>query len=250
VGGILIWPALNDDPARRLFQLIQQGSLPIVLMDRTLPSLSCDCVASDNFAGGYEAVKHLVDLGHQQIAFLSRPILQLSTIAERWRGYQQALLEAHLTPLEPWLVGTVDQELRTRLALNAYSTGIGPEIDQIAHYLASPNRPTAIFAMNDLMALQALKAASQTGLRVPEDVSVVGFDDMDIVAHLEVPLTTVAQDVFGLGERAARLLIERIEGYKGPPRQETLATQLRVRASTGAPAAANVGAQLSSYHPA
>jgi DNA-binding LacI/PurR family transcriptional regulator len=86
------------------------------------------------------------------------------------------------------------------------------------------------------MALQALKAASQVGLRVPDDLAVVGFDDTVLLAHLEVPLTTVAQDAFGLGQQAAELLIERIEGYNGPPRQKLLPTQLRVRASTTIPA--------------
>ena len=242
VGGILIWPDLHNDPTRRLFQLARQDSIPIVLMDRTLPSLNCDCVASDNYAGGYDAVKHLADLGHQRIAFLSRPILQLSTIAERFRGYQKALQDAGLTPLQPWLVGTVDQELSTRPALRAYSSGVGPEIEQIARYLESPERPTAIFATNDLMALQALKAASQVGLRVPDDLAVVGFDDTDILAHLEVPLTTVAQDIFDLGRQAAELLIERIEGYNGPPRQKLLPTQLRVRASTIIPTTLQVTA--------
>jgi DNA-binding LacI/PurR family transcriptional regulator len=246
VGGILIWPALNNDPSRRLFQLIRQGSIPIVLLDRTLPSLNCDCVSSDNYTGGYNAVKHLLDLGHQRIAFLSRPILQLSTIADRLRGYQQALQDASLTPLPPCLVGIVDQELTTPLAISAYSSGVSPEIEQIARYLESSERPTAIFAMNDLMALQALKAASQVGLRVPDDLSLVGFDDMDIVAHLDVPLTTVAQDIFRLGEQATKLLIERIEGDKGPPRQETLPTQLQIRASTTTPATSKVVKQLPS----
>lgn len=247
VGGILIWPALHNDPNRRLFQLVQQGSIPIVLMDRSLPSLNCDCVTSDNYAGGYNAVNYLVNLGHERIAFLSRPILQLSTIAERYKGYQQALQDAGLTPLSPWLVGREDQELTTRPAITAYSSGVGPEIEQIARYLKSSERPTALFAMNDLMALQALKAASQIGLRVPQDLSLVGFDDMDIAAHLDVPLTTMAQDVFGLGERAARLLIERIEGYNGPPRQETLPTQLCIRASTSKPLTSQMVKQYSSY---
>jgi DNA-binding LacI/PurR family transcriptional regulator len=78
------------------------------------------------------------------------------------------------------------------------------------------------------------------GVTIPADLSVVGFDDMDLVAHLEIPLTTVAQDAFALGRRAAELLIERIEGYSGPPRQELLATQLKVRASIAPPARAGV----------
>ncbi|HXW01540.1 MAG TPA: GntR family transcriptional regulator, partial [Anaerolineae bacterium] len=124
VGGILIWPMMNNDPSRRLFQLAQQGTIPIVLLDRTLPSLNCDCVTSDNYTGGYNAIKHLLGLGHKRIVFLSRPILQLSTIADRLRGYQQALQDANLMPLQPWLVGAVDQELNTPSALSAYSSGV------------------------------------------------------------------------------------------------------------------------------
>ncbi len=90
--------------------------------------------------------------------------------------------------------------------------------------------------MNDLMAIQALKAASLVGLRVPDDLSLVGFGDIDIATHFEVPLATVPQDTFVLGRRAAELLIERIEGYDGPPRVEVLPTQLKVRASTASPA--------------
>jgi LacI family transcriptional regulator len=70
------------------------------------------------------------------------------------------------------------------------------------------------------------------GLRAPDELAVVGFDDMDLAAHLEVPLTTVAQDTYALGRGAAKLLIERIEGYAGPPRQQKIPTQLKVRAST------------------
>jgi DNA-binding LacI/PurR family transcriptional regulator len=86
--------------------------------------------------------------------------------------------------------------------------------------------------MNDLIALQVLKAASLVGVQVPEALMVVGFDNMDITPHLEIPLTTVAQDGFTLGRRAAELVIDRIEGYSGPLRQEVVSTQLEVRAST------------------
>lgn len=235
VGGVLIWPALDDDPGRRIFQLAQQGLVPLVLMDRTLEGLACDYVTSDNCAGAYAATKHLVDLGHRRIVFLSRPILQLLPIAERLRGYREALRDAGLTPLEHWLVGTADREMGTGYALRTYSNASSQDIEEIARYLERPQQPTAIFAMNDLMAIQALKAASLVGLRVPDDLSLVGFDDIDIVAHLEVPLTTVPQDTFTLGRRAAELLIERIGGYNGPPRREMLPTQLKVRVSTARP---------------
>jgi len=236
VGGILIWPALDSDPSRHLFRLASQSLIPLVLMDRTLPGLECDHVISDNYAGAYAATEYLIQLGHRRIVFLSRPILQLLPIAERLRGYREALQAAGLQPLEPWLVGTADQEMGTGYALRSYNAASSQEIEQIVRRLESPQRPTAIFAMNDLMAMQALKAANLAGLRVPEDLSLVGFDDMDLVRHLEVPLTTVAQDTFALGQRATGLLIERIEGYRGPPRREVLPTRLRIRASTGPPA--------------
>jgi len=236
VGGILIWPAMDNDPSRRLFQLSREGLIPLVLMDRTLSGLDCDYVTSDNYAGAYTAVQHLIGLGHRDIVFLSLPILRLQPVAERLRGYRAALRDAGLTPREPWLVGTADQEMGTRYALHSFSQAQSQETEQIGRYLESPGRPTAIFAMHDLLALQALKAARKVGLRVPQDLSLVGFDDMDFAAHLEVPLTTIAQNSFDMGKRAAELLIERVEGYQGPSRQEVLPTQLRVRASTASPA--------------
>jgi len=232
VGGILIWPAMGDDRSRLLFRLATQGAPPLVLMDRTFTGLTCDWVVSDNYAGAYAATQHLIALGHRRIIFLSRPILQLLPIAERVRGYRQALQDAGCTPLEPWLVGSRGQELGTGYALRTYADASSQDIRQIVRYLEGPQRPTALFAMNDLMAMQALKAAHLVGLRVPDDLSLVGFDDLNMVRHLEVPLTTVAQDTFTMGRRAAELLIERIEGYEGPPRREVLPTQLRVRAST------------------
>ncbi len=121
--------------------------------------------------------------------------------------------------------------------MRAYRGHENPAIDQISNYFqTSPKRPTAIFAMNDNMALLALKAASVAGLHVPDDVSIIGFDDMDMMSHLSTPLTTVAQDSFAIGERAAELLIDRIEGrYGGEPRSELMLTDLRVRDSTSKP---------------
>lgn len=231
VAGLLIWPVLPNSMARRLVHIAQQKIIPVTLMDRTLPGLACDCVTSNNYEGAYQATDHLIKLGHQRVVFLSRPILQLSTVAERLRGYQDAMYHSGLTPPDPWLVG-IDEEMHSNYAFSAYTGGQGTEIKQIREYLRHPTRPTAIFAMNDLIALQVLKAASQEHIRVPHDLMLVGFDNMDITAHLEVPLTTVTQDCFTLGQRAAEFLIERIEGYGGPPRQEVVPTQLEIRAST------------------
>jgi DNA-binding LacI/PurR family transcriptional regulator len=99
--------------------------------------------------------------------------------------------------------------------------------------LAQKDRPTALFAMNDLMALQVLRAAALAGLRVPHDLSLVGFDDMEIVSHIDPPLTTVAQDPFAIGAEAARCLLDMINRGRIWSQLISLPVQLIVRQSTG-----------------
>jgi LacI family transcriptional regulator len=203
-------------------------------MDRTFPGLEADVVLCDNFNGGYMAAQHLIALEHRQIIFMARPHLNLLPIAERLRGYRQAMHDAGLEPPAPLLIGA-QQEISTDYALRSYTNASGEDIQQIRAYLGAPNRASAIFAMNDLMALQVMRAAELSNVGVPQDLSVVGFDDMDFASHLEIPLTTVAQDSFALGQQAAHLLLQRIEGASDPPRQIVLPTHLVVRASTASP---------------
>jgi len=236
VSGIMIWPVFEEALPRLLLELGERSEPPLVLMDRTLRGLACDSVASNNYAGAFAATEHLIQLGHERIVFMTRPLLQLSTIAARLRGYEDALRDAGKTPPEPWIIGGEDQRQGEHYTLSLYNGGItGLETNEIAERLRQPQRPTAILAMNDLTALLVLKAATQADLSVPQDLSLVGFDDLYFLTFLPVPLTTVAQDTHGLGRRAAGLLIERIEGYTGPPRSELLPTRLVVRASTAKP---------------
>ncbi len=230
VAGVLIWPVMDDNPTRYLFDLIRQG-IPVSLMDRSLPGLSADVVLCDNFHGGHAATQHLIAIGHRRIAFMAYPHLNLLPIAERWRGYQQAMREAGLEPQPPTLIGS-EQEISTDYALRSYTNANSEDIKQVQHYFANPQRATAIFAMNDLLALQVLRAAELAHIRVPQELSVVGFDDMDFTSHLEIPLTTVAQEPFELGRQAAQMLLQRIAHPEPPPRQIVLPTRLIVRAST------------------
>ncbi len=131
VRGILIWPVINGGSTRRIVQIVQQGLIPVVLVDRTLPGLTCDHVISDNYAGAYAATQHLVEQGHQRIVFVSRSIFRLQPVAERLRGYQQALHDANLTPLDPWLIGTEAQEM-----LYPYAQA---EIHKFRPHTARPN---------------------------------------------------------------------------------------------------------------
>jgi GntR family transcriptional regulator of arabinose operon len=239
VAGILIWPALRDELSGRLLQLTRQNAPPVVIVDRTFEGLSCDYVTSENYTGAYTAVQHLVELGHRRIVFLSRPILSLTTVAARLRGYQDALREAGLVPREPWLVGHADQELNMGTILQDGKDPHNRDIKEIAQGLRSAQRPTALFTVNDFMAIKAMKAARMLDLDVPADLSLVGFDDIPLITSLlDVPLTTIAQDAHTMGQRATELLMERIHGYSGAAREEFLPTELRVRSSTAPPAAA------------
>jgi GntR family transcriptional regulator of arabinose operon len=245
VAGILIWPVMRDGPSGRLAELAGQGIMPVVVVDRTIDGLSSDFVTSENYLGARYAVRHLLELGHREIAFLSRPILFLSTIAERLRGYQDAMQSAGVQPLEPMLVGHAIEELGTRSMLRDSGAALEHDIDAIAEHLDSAERPSAIFAANDIMAIQAMKVARMLGLSVPTDLSIVGFDDdVFLTSLLDVSLTTVAQDAQRMGQRASEMLVERIQGYDGATREERLPVQLKVRDSTASPATLKLGAAL------
>ena len=230
VAGVILWPVMGDDPQRAAVEMVRQHA-HLVLLDRALPHVEADLVTSDNFNGGYIATQHLISLGHRKIGFLSRRYIHLLPIAERLRGYYQAMQDAALEPLELVLLNST-QELNTEYALRSYTSSSGEDIYQLCQYLASPDHATALFASNDLIATQVLRPAEMNNVRVPQDISLVGFDDLDFCSHLAVPLTTVAQDPYTMGFEAARQLLKRIEGDNSPPRKIVLPVKLVIRAST------------------
>jgi len=236
VTGIILWPAMSqDDELREAVSLMQNG-VSLALMDRPLPHTQADIAISDNFGGAYHAVQHLITLGHRSISFLSHSYLYLEPLAERLRGYRQAMLDAGLTPRPP-ITLEARQEMETDYALRAYTQAEGEEIRKLCQLLRQSDRPQAIFAMNDLMALQVMKAASLCGISIPSELSLVGFDDLDVVSELEVPLTTVMQTPRAIGREATSLVLERIAYPALPPRRRVLPTRLVVRASTAPPGA-------------
>jgi GntR family transcriptional regulator of arabinose operon len=234
VSGILIYPALGGGKERRLHQLSHQKNTPLVLMDRNIEETEYDLVSTDNFRGAHEAVKYLIDSGHEKIVFVSNPILTLFPIAERLRGYNQAMRDAGLTPCEPWLIGHPNQEMWWDYVIDNFRNVYKNEVTEISRKLKE-EKPTAVFTMNQVMAMLTLKAVNQSGLHVPEDISVLSFDESDIIYNIDVPITSVYQYTYFMGKRAAELLFERIEGYQGPPRKELIPARLQVRASTSSP---------------
>lgn len=238
VSGLIVYP-LDYDPDPELFQELIREPFPIVFIDRYIPGLELDSVTADNVGGAFQAVSHLIDLGHRRIGFISTDNLTTTTILERYQGYQQALLNARLEP-DPSLVLS-SLTVSTSLPL---VRGDGDEarasaedsVAKISAYLNRTGRPTALFALHDALAVYVAEAASSLGLSIPDDVAIVGFDDGPLAASHIVPFTSVAQPFVDIGRKAARLVLERVAGTRTETVRLVLPTRLVVRRSSGAPA--------------
>jgi DNA-binding LacI/PurR family transcriptional regulator len=227
VKGFIVWAAHSEHHERLLSQLSQ--SVPTVLLDRPIAGLHLPCVGSNNYVGGMQAMTHLLELGHRKIAFLARPNLYLIPVAERYRAYRDALQSIGEEPSAPILIGS-EQELSTYDAYQNDDVSLEPLIS----CLQSPDRPTAIFAVNDWMALRVLRAVAILGLRIPEDLSLVGFDNLEVSQLLTPSLTTVAQNAELLGIEAAHRLLDLIDGEPSREVLTLVPTDLMVRESTRA----------------
>lgn len=207
---------LSDEERAQL----QEGGIPFVVFDPTeeLPD-GVPYVSATNWRGGQSATRHLIDLGHRRIALIGGPAQ--SCFQARQAGYVSAL-EAAALP--------VDRSLITHAALTREGGC------QAAHQLLGvPDRPTAIFAVDDLQALGVYQAARELGLAVPADLSVVGFDDLPVVAWVEPPLTSVHQPLTEMAEAATELALALGRGEQPTRTGLEIATSLTVRASTAPP---------------
>lgn len=226
VRGYIIRPVQSSRDDRLITRIA--SATPTVLLDRPVPTLHVPCITSHNYAGAMEAMQHLLSLGHRHITFVARPHLTLWTVAERYRAYGDAMRDAGHTPLPTILIGS-DEELNT---YNAYAHDDDNSLAPLVARLQAPDRPTAIFAVNDWMAIRTLRAATAAGLRVPEDLSLVGFDDLEVSRALVPPLTTVAQNGDLLGAEAAYRLLNLLDGVPSYEVLTLLPTRLIVRGST------------------
>lgn len=235
IAGILLWPEAGTSPAQDEIESYQQVHVPVVLMDRAIQGIDYDCVTSENYAGASMLMQHMVELGHRHIVFVTHRCIHLLTVSERFRAYEDVMRQANLTPSQPWLIGDGFRETDERQILDPASDAGAVEIMQIIRYIQETTpRPTAIFALNDNIAILVMRAAALLGIQVPHELSIAGFDDMPFTVCLNIPLTTVAQDTMAIGRQAAHLLINRIEGWDAPPTIELIPTQLKVRLSTTA----------------
>jgi len=218
VRGILITPA--DVISNRLLELRRRGT-PVVLLDRKAVGRDQCSVSVDDRKGGDLAVTHLLESGHRRIGFIGGP-LTITQVADRLRGAKAAIKRAGLA----------------EVALTIETTG-GHNVAEgrlaIAHLLTLPKRrtPTAVFCANDLLALGALQELSRQGMRVPHDMAIVGYDDIDFASAAMVPLSSVRQPRHQIGRTAAELLIEEADDTGGHKhRQVVFKPELIVRDSS------------------
>ncbi len=218
VDGILLVPACTNF---RLCQWIQALTTPIVVLDRRVPSMQIDTVRGDSEGGAYQLVRHLVDLGHRRIAVLSGPC-EISTAEDRVAGYCRALGDMGLDIRADWIL------------YGEFSRTSGYEMTR--QVLNTSPRPTALFAVNNFIALGALSALYQLGFKIPQDMSVVSFDDLVNEQVVEPFLTVADQPAYAMGQRAADLLAARLSGAMvGEPQEVVLPVKIIVRKSSDAP---------------
>ena len=215
IDGIILAGVRSDDPQ---LPKLRAENFPVVIWGQ-LPGNDFPFVDVDNVRAAQMAVEHLVSLGHQRIACITNTSLRSHESADRLRGYQTAL-RAHDLPLDDSLVGYGNH--------SAYSG-----FEAMRSLLALSERPSAVFAASDVMALGALRAARDAGLRVPHDLALVGFDDVQFAEYVVPSLTTVQVPAQAIGATAARMVLDIIQTGNRPA-PILLETELVIRESCGA----------------
>jgi len=218
VDGVIF--AVSVPSKSRINTLLDDG-IAVVLVDRDLGD-SYDIVKTDNIGGAMLATNHLIGLGHTRIAFISGPA-QLATSQERFSGYRDALMSKGI-PFDERLV--IEGDFRMESGHEAMC--------QLMNGFDCRDRNgfTAVFAANDLMAVGAVTALEESGLRVPTDVAVMGYDDINIASVMRPRLSTIAQPKYEMGWIAAETIIKRMSEPKGSRMEEILQPMLVVRDST------------------
>ena len=219
VAGVLFAPV--GELLDRVLRLRSLG-IPVVLVDRAADATEACSVAVDDIAGGRLAAEHLLEMGHRRIAFLGGP-RELSQVESRRRGAEYA-------------VGQHARAVLIEIPTSALDLGSGSAAARTIVAMEPGTRPTAVFAANDLLAIGLLQGLVQEGLRVPDDIAIVGYDDIAFAAAAAVPLSSVRQPRAEIGAQAARLLLAEIaaNGREHVHSAIRFTPELVVRASSSA----------------
>ena len=224
VDGVLIAPV--GDHSRPHLRLLARNNVPFVLIDRSIAGFDADLVQGDSIEGARKLVEHLIALGHSRIAMVSENS-EVSTARDRRRGYEEALERAGI-PLDPQLV------------VGSSAIGSDDANASTVKLLALPQPPTAIFAVNNIAVVGVVEAIREQGLRIPDDIALVCFDDIEHASRVVPFLTVMAQPAETFGTIATQLLLDRIHGRASARRIVVLPADFIVRESSGANATAEI----------
>lgn len=217
VDGVLITPA--EDLSKENLNTLNKYNIPFIMLDRKIKGICSDEIHGDSYAGTKRILEFLIDKGHEKIAIINGQ-LNVSTARERHEAYCETLRNNHLPLREDYIFHSRFKGQQTR--------------DIISHILSYDKalRPTAVFAANNIIAIHTIKALRDQGARVPEDMAVVCFDDLDLTFDLDPFMTVMSQQAYQFGFTGAQMLIERIE-KKAPPefRKVVLPSELIIRKS-------------------
>ena len=227
-------------PPALVKQVARVVDCPIVLIDNLIPGSPYDTIMNDDFGGAYQAVQHLLELGHRYIYMIMGPLKKPDvlpntppSIVDRYRGYSAAMLDGGHTPFPAVEIPLdYDQTTSGRKELPQWLSGL----------LSRSPRMTALFCNVDFYAVQIISALHSIGYRVPDDISVVGFDDLDIAQMIHPQLTTVQINRSAMSQVAVERLVARMEGDVSVPLSIHVGARLIVRESTAAPSSGNLSA--------
>jgi LacI family transcriptional regulator len=200
IAGGILWPTIGAETSATQVRDLHRDGYPVIYVDRYPEGASCDFVGVDNRLSANEAMEYLLRLGHTRIGHLTNTDPASSVVA-RATGYREALMQAGI-PYDPALVCTVP----SGMALDGAAA--------VKHFFSLPDPPTAVFAMNDSLAHALIQAMEAQGLRVPDDLSIIGFDDLERFSPRSALLTTMHQPFQRIGQRAAELLLERLQEHR------------------------------------
>lgn len=220
--GIIFYP-FSDLRNLEIINKLYLNNYPLVTIDKYFEGIPVSSVVSDNLNSSLNATQYLIDQGHNKIGFISDATIESAhSVRQRYFGYCRALKKSDITIDE----AIVKVGVYKNIEIEGYSTFYNRIMKEFMS-----KKVTALVCINDYVASVCMREALNLGYKIPEDLSVIGFDNIDLACHLQVPLTTVAQDFHSIGRIAAELIMERIND-DSEPRQVVLPTELIVRSST------------------
>lgn len=224
VDGFLLCPR-NLNLTSPVFEMLEEKNIPVVVFPQAgekKNSHNINYVVTDDRQGAYDAVKYLTGLGHSKIGFITAGNWTDRAILDRWNGYKKAMAENGSEVSEDYVIETPGIEMEDGWNAAEEKAGIIKKF-------------TAVFCVGDMLAIGLLKRLNNNGIRVPEDLSIVGFDNIDMAGYPDVQLTTVEQPTHLIGQKATEILIQNIEGKAKKTVYTVLPTKLIVRKTTAKP---------------